>query len=375
MSAKLKNRVLLVCCICVLSAGVPGAAVDQQSATVLTRLHTIEDPELGELIRMAMENLPEPKRLVKVSPTNKEYAELKKASDTATQKTIRLVTETYAQIKLLDTQIAQTERRISSGRTPESLQLELALVKAELQSSLTTKLAELREFMNIIPRHALGTKPVEHLRSWVKLDVLGDLAYIFECSKPFSLYARSMDHVPVKLASKKDAISFVQDILGKKDRLPLRVDILRHRDGIKVSEELRKEIIALVKKANLELEAEVHLNEYIRARHLKNSLALVKGKVGTRYRFSRIGNARMTALEIVDPMDRDTLDAWLNDLLTDRPERLPMTIDVKYDEESKDLASEVIKQIEDAARKAGVEKFVEIVQKQCASDDRSAWDN
>ena len=50
-------------------------------------------------------------------------------------------------------------------------------------------------------------------------------------------------------------------------------------------------------------------------------------------------------------------------MLIKRPDIFPVKYYIKtYDEESKDLVLRTIKAIEDAARKVGVEKFVEIFQ-------------
>ena len=72
--------------------------------SVLDRVQRVDDPELGELIRVAMavegrENLDQKQRL----------------------ELIRKVTLGYAQIKLLDQQIAEVSRKIEAEKGPAEM--------------------------------------------------------------------------------------------------------------------------------------------------------------------------------------------------------------------------------------------------------------
>ena len=103
--------------LCVLCLGLPvvlGAVAMAQSQTpsILDRVQRVEDPELGDLIRLAMENR---KKYMKVR--REEAFEI-----------VRKVTQSYSQIKLLDLQIEQIAQRvliIKSGQiiVDESLDL------------------------------------------------------------------------------------------------------------------------------------------------------------------------------------------------------------------------------------------------------------
>lgn len=364
MSARLRRNNMLVCCIFLLSVGLAGVAIGKEQASVLSRVQTVDDRELGELIRVALENLPESKQLAKIHPSSRDYPEQKEAVETAKLETVRLVTEAYAAIKLLDSQVEQTDAKLHSSGLPEPLARELILAKAELESQREMKLAQLREVMRIIPRHILGRKPVGHLNGWLKLDVIGDQVCVFTCSKPFQEYAYNMRHHFVKLVSGAKAVTFAADFMAKRDHLPVRIDISRNVGGIKLSEQLHKEIITIVKSANLEMEAEVHLDEGIRTGSGTSEVFVEQGKIGGGHRTRRIG--RETVHELSSLIDPNDLENYFRGWLVERPGQLPQRIRIVYDEdeESRNLALRTVKAIEDTAKELGVEKYVEIVQEQ-----------
>ncbi len=180
MNSKFKKVWLLAVCMCLMSGPLAIAADSEKQGSILGRLQAINDDELGQLIRIALANLPETKALMN-PPYRKDQTErqelmfeLRKAEETAKSKAIRRVTEVYSQIKLLDIQIEHTEQKIISLKKNSAIQIELILARAELDSKRTTKLAELREIMNILPKHAFGRKPTTALNSWFKLDVIDD---------------------------------------------------------------------------------------------------------------------------------------------------------------------------------------------------------
>jgi len=366
MSAKLKNRSWLVWCVLFFAVGCAGTAIGREQASVLSRVQTVDDVELGELIRVALENLPESKRLAKLNPYTNDYEEQREAVESAKLKTVRLVTEAYAAIKLLDSQIDQIDAKINSPGMPETLMRELLLAKAELQSNLETKLAELREVMGIIPRHALGRKPVKELNGWLKLDVIGDRVCIFDCSKPFQEYSETMRHTFVKLLSGEEALNYAVNFVRKRDNLPVRVDILRNVDGIELSKLLHNQIIDAVKKANLAMEAEVHLDEEIRRSTGMGQLFLLQSRIGTSLRTIQvlISGKRQAVKEIRDEIDANDIDSYVRDQLITRPGQLPSSFQIGYDQESKDVALRVVNTIQEAVKQLGLEKFVGIVQVQ-----------
>jgi hypothetical protein len=368
MRTNLRKKNVVVCCLFLFLVGLTGTVIGKEQASVLSRVQTVDDRELGELIRVALENLPESRRLAKIHPNSKDYEEQKEAVETAKLETVRLVTEAYAAIKLLDSQVEQTNAKLHSSGLPESLARELILAKAELESQRETRLAQLREVMRIIPRHVLGRKPVNQLNGWLKLDVIGDQVCMFNCSKPFQEYAYNMRHHFVKLASEAEAIAYAVDFMTKKDHLPVRVDISRNINGIKVSEELQKKLINSIKTLNLEMEAEVHLDEGMRVEPGETKLYMEQGIISTSFRSRRIAGNRIVR-ELNNPIDPNDLNTYFRGWIVGRPGQLPVRIRIEHDQESMDLVLRAVEAMKETVKELGVEKFVEIAHEQVSPDE------
>lgn len=364
MNSKFKKVCLLAVCMCLMSGPLAIAADSEKQGSILDRVQAIDDDELGQLIRIAIANLPETKALMnppyKKSPEENEKLkyELQKAEETAKPKAIRGVTEVYSQIKLLDTQIEHTEQKINSLKKNEAIQIELILARAELDTRRTTKLAELREIMNIVPKHAFWRKPVTALKSWFKLDVIDDYVYIVKCLKPYyySDY-RSVKQIerytetdPVKCMPEEDAISYVHKLIKKQDQLPLRVDISRNAAGSKLSKQIRERIIKMVKNENMQLEVEVYLDEKVRSGVYKQDWFLKDGKIYyTLYSLKR-NRPVDKRVYFEDDMSRPFKNVG----------RLPAKYNIEYDAEGKDLAFRTKEALKETAKKYGVTQFVEI---------------
>lgn len=361
MSTNVRRKGLIICCMFLMLVGLTSTSLAKGKESVLSRVKTIDDRELGELIRVALENLPESKRLKKLNPRSKDYADQKEAVEKMKLETVRLVTEAYVVIRHLDAQIEQTDAKLQSAGLPDSLARELILAKAELESQRDIKLAQLRETMHIIPNHALGMKSIKDLNGWLKLQVIGNQVCIFTCSKPFNEYRYDMRHHFVKFVTSNEAIAYAKDFMMKKDHLPVRIDISRNNDGIKLSENLQQKMINIIKTSNLEMEAEVHLNEKINT-EFETSLYVEHGKIGTRYRNRRIGREMIRELtSLIDPND---LAGYFRDRLFTRPGLLPQTFNIEYKEDDdKDLAQKIVQIIEGMTKKSGIEKLVELTQR------------
>ncbi|MGD8500229.1 MAG: hypothetical protein PVJ86_06250 [Phycisphaerales bacterium] len=378
MSTKQKSKGLLVCCVFVCLAGLVGITPARGEASVLSRVRTIEDRELGELIRVALENLPETKRLAVWRPGTEAYNKAKEVEEIARLKTVRAVTEAYVQIKLLDSQIKQSDAKVGSSNLPEALARELVLARADLESQRATKLAELREIMHIVPRHALGRKPVKDLNGWLRLDIIGDSVLAFTCAKPFTEVEHKMRHVFVKLMTAKEAMSYAVSFVTDLAHHPVRVDILKRSIGAKFSEELEKELIRTIKRAKLELDAEVHLTESSRSGGVQHEYYFaLRGKLGSRLERKQQqvvgsdGHTQVvdTEFHVRSPMSADQFDKDVRAWLVGKPERLPLKFRVKYDGQSKDLASQAEGIIRDIAKQLGVDKLVDVAQEQMDPDE------
>ena len=237
MNIKLFKYLIIFCGTILVLTGFTKSTIAQiarEEKSVLNRVQKIEDPELGELIRIAIENTnsPELNEIALYLPGNPEYKRLKSIIQSQELEVVRKVTEAYTEIKLLDNQIEQADKRINSKNIPEALANELLLAKYEMEAKLTNKLAELRETMNIIPLHPLGRRALEQINNWIKLDVIGNQVAVFNCSKPFIEYASDMKHNFIKLMSHDEAFNYIRSNVKT---LPVRIDISRNAEGIKQS--------------------------------------------------------------------------------------------------------------------------------------------
>nr|MBP7053262.1 hypothetical protein [Phycisphaerae bacterium] len=115
--------------LCLLCLSVATVAAGQGSVpSVFERVQRIDDPELGELIRVVLDK--------NANLTQESKLEL-----------MRKVTLSYAQIRLLDQQITEVSRNLESAPGPADVRYELAMARAELESKLTAELTNLREVM------------------------------------------------------------------------------------------------------------------------------------------------------------------------------------------------------------------------------------
>jgi len=136
-----------------------------QTPSVLDRVQNVDEPELAELIRIAIKN-------------HNDIDQKK------TMEITRKVTLSYVQVKLLDQQIAEVSRKIKAEMKPEEMRYELLMAKTELESKLTTELANLREIMGIIPRHPFEKQPQNSLNTWLHLHVLEQGVNVLDSVQP-----------------------------------------------------------------------------------------------------------------------------------------------------------------------------------------------
>jgi len=245
------------------------------------------------------------------------------------------VTDAYLQIKLLNAQLAETNKKIESPRTTEAIRTELTLARMELETKLATQLAELRETMRLVPE-AKYKHPVEALDTWLALDVIGAEAGvgnhvgIFRYSKPY--YERGGDGRTksecrlVGWLSPQEAIAHVRDLIKGKEDFPLRLDIWRNRAGIELSEELKKQIDQIVQDAKLDMNpVEVYLDEGARHLYVEDMVL----KQGTKAYLKN------------DPelvRNPEGCLIYITDCSLKRPGFLPGIVYIEFDEQSKDVA-------------------------------------
>jgi hypothetical protein len=297
----------------------------------------VDDPELGELLRVALQ---------------------RSGGVSDELRTVRAVTESYAQIKLLDRQIAQIQQRIQSGVGSADLRHELLLAAAELESKRIVELANLREAMGIIPEHAFGKRRVWNLRTWLELDALDGAVHVIEHLQPFTEgQPRSEERYrSVGLMSRTETLDYIQRQLAKPDGLPVRIDVRGAAEAVKLSEELHQAVIELVKQAGREMQAEVHREGTTQQAPSQVYLNLTAGSPRVSVSQSGPGNAQRPSS--VDP---NGLDAYLAEQFA-KPGRLPAQVYINYPAALEDRAAQVARIVQGATDRLGLGKFVQVRQ-------------
>ncbi len=378
---KKQLKAIIVCVICT-SVLFTVSAIGKEPS-VLERAMTVDDRELGELIRIAIENLAETndlkrfseRRLSQSGMTRERYAELKNehaklklelhgAEEAARANVVRSVTEVYAQIKLLDTQIKQTRIKMDSLSSSDAIFTELTLAVAELEAKRSTQLAQLRQIMNIVPKYAFGHKPAKTLNGWLVLDVIGDQVYTFKALRPFKesdtiggnpRYRRISNTEIIDKMSKKEAVGYIKNYIKDKDRHPFRIDITRTTAGTKPSVELYDDIVRTIKAEKVELESVVYLHTDVHDRsHYRSYFR--EGQIYTRYDRSRR-----------DPYlgsEQGYVNYYFVSRLKD-PKNLPLKHTLEFDEESEELANRINDVLLSKAKELKVEKLIETRQVLC----------
>jgi hypothetical protein len=190
-----------------------GGANPSEIPSVLDRVQKENDPELSELIRIAVMN--------------------RKTTEKETLEVVRRVTQSYAQIRLLDQQIGQVAQKIKATAGPAEMQSELLLAKAELESKRTTELANLREVMGVIPRFPLEKKPVETLNAWLRLKAIDQRVYVIEAERPFLQDWAEWRAKSLGLRSEKETLDYVRSRLADTGEIDARPRLVKHRRRIR----------------------------------------------------------------------------------------------------------------------------------------------
>lgn len=310
------------------------------TASVLDRVQKESDPELGELIRIAIVN--------------------RKANEKDTPEIVRKVTQSYAQIKLLDQQVEQVARKIKAMAGPSEMQSELLLAEAELESKRTIELANLREIMGVTPLHAFGQQPTSALNTWMHLSVLNERVYVLDSVKPFFASWIEDRWKSAGLFSVKETLDCVRERLRDRKNLPIRIDVLHEAALSTAAEDLRVKIAALVKEANAQTDADVRTVAATWTIAHRTPFFVRDGKIITCYpkpvRTPAGGPVRLST-GVVAPNDLEQHILWR--LLF--PGNVPLKFPLEYDEASAELAKQVADTIKAVAQRLGVSELVEVV--------------
>ena len=341
---KLKKVSVLACCVCLLLVGLASAGAAEEEGTVLQRVKAIKDPELAQLLQVALENLSEDAAITR-------------------PELVRRVTEAYAQIKLLDIQITDIDRKIELSKTSEVVREKQRLQRAKLEAERMTQLAKLREAMYVEPRYALGRIPVDELNGWLTFNVGPHNLDVSKFLKPYyeDLHRNKLyplwGTTPEARDMVEETIAYVKNLIKNQEiEVPLRIDIFRTLDGYKLSEELYKRVIQMVRDEKLEMHTEVIRHKGFRPFQTDWNLLLGQGKV--RYYDTREKGmeAEEMVRRITDVLRRPNTVLW------------PYKVHIKVlDHESKTVAKHITEALQKAAKESGVEELLQIEQEESIS--------
>ncbi|MFC1604571.1 hypothetical protein ACFL5F_06035 [Planctomycetota bacterium] len=333
--------------LCVLCLGLPvvlGAVAVAQSQTpsILDRAMKVEDPELGDLIQMAMENH---KNISKEEAFN----------------IVRQVTQSYSQIKLLDVQIEQLAQKAEATRDPAEMRYELLLAKAELESKRTTELANLREMAGIIPKLPLAAQPIETLNAYISLEIIGKRFYVLECQKPFIDRWFWQRWKFAGFLSEKETLNYLRDKLKDVDSLPIRIEIYCTKDTQDAARGLRKEIIFVARDTKSQMVTEVRLASATDTVGDGNStFYLRQGKITTFHTHDNTkrpdGDSKPLASGLVDLKDLEQHILWH---LT-KPKNVPLTFRIEHDPASASMAIKVADTARAVIKRLGIGELADV---------------
>jgi len=333
--------------LCVLCLGLPmvlGAVAAAQSDTpsVLDRVQKVEDPELGDLIRLAMEN--------------RKGIGKEEAFDI-----VRKITQSFAQIKLLDLQIEQITQKAEATTGPAEMRYELLLAKAELESKRTTELANLRELAGIVPKLPLAVQPIETLNTYISLEIIGERLFILEGQKPFTEYWIMQRWKVAGFLSEKETLGYLRDKLGDADSLPMRIELYHPDETNDAATALRNKIISVAKETESQMETEVRLKSS--TSHVgdgKGMFYLRQGKIATFYAHDSVirpdGGPEPLASGLVDPKDIEQHILWR---LT-CPKNVPLTFRIEYDQASASMAKNIADTVRAVVKRRGIGELADV---------------
>ncbi len=316
------------------------AAAQSETTSVLDRVKKVEDPELGDLIRLAMENR-------KVSK--------KEAFDV-----VRQITQSFEQIKLLDLQIEQLAHRVESTSGPADMCYELLLAKAELESKRAMELANLRELAGIVPKLPLAVQPIETLNSFISLEIIGKRLFVLECQKPFIDYWVVQRWKVTGFLSEKETLDYLRGKLVDADSLPIRIEIYYSRETQDVARDLRNKIISVAKETSSQMDTEVRLSSATNNVGDGNAtFYLRQGEITTFYTHAMQrpdGGPEPLASGPVNLKDLEQHILWR----ITKPKNVPLTFRIEHDQASASLAKKVADKTEAVVKGLGIDDLADV---------------
>lgn len=329
----------LMCVFC-LSLPVVLAAAQSETPSVISRVQQVEDPELGDLIRLAMENRPTTDR--------DEVFDI-----------VRQITQSFAQIKLLDLQIEQLAKKAEATTGPTEMRYELLLAKAELESKRATELANLRETVGIIPKLPLAEQPIEALNTYVSLQMIGERFFVLDGQKPFSEVWTVRRWKLAGFLSEKETLNYLRSRFKDKDSLPIRIQIYYNPETGPGVRDLRNKIISVVKETHSQMQTEVRLEPITFTGSGTSTFFLRQGKITTFHTEAMQrpdGGPDPLVSGLVDPKDLEQHILWRLTM----PKNVPLTFRIEHDQASASLARRVADTAGAVVRRLGIGELAEV---------------
>jgi hypothetical protein len=334
--------------LCVICLGLPvvlsvAAVAQNETFSVMNRVQKEQDPELGDLIRLAMENR---KMIRKVS--REEAFEI-----------VRKVTQSYSQIKLLDLQIEQIARKAEATTGPAEMRYELLLAKAELESKRTTELANLRELMGVIPKLPLEEQDISTLNTYISVQIIGERLYVLEGQRPFIDYWVVQRWKSVGFLSEKETLSYLRERFKSVDSLPIRIHIYYDYDAESEARDLRNRIISVSQENNCQMDTEIRLEQIAFTGSGNSPFYLRQGKITTFYTHAMQrpdGGSEPIATGLVNPKDLEQHILWR----ITKPKNVPFTFRIEHDQASASLAKKVADTARAVVRRLDVGELVDV---------------
>ena len=330
--------------LCVFCLGLPVvlaavAAAPSETPSVMTRVQREEDPELGDLIRLAMEN--------RKNISREEALEI-----------LRKVTQSYAQIKRLDQQIAEVSRKAESATLAE-MRYELLLAQAELESKRTTELANLREMVGVMPWLPLAEQPIPALKGWVSLQLIGDHVYVLDGRQPFSDFWAIRRWSLEGFLSEKETLEYVRKRLSDKESLPMLFHIYYDSETESQARDLRDKMISVAKETHSQMDTEVRLERISFTGSGNATFYLRQGKITTFYTHPMQrpdGGPEPLVTGLFNPKDLEQHILWRLTM----PKNVPLTFRIEYDQESASLAKQVADTAKAVVKRLGIGELVDV---------------
>jgi len=348
MKAKwIKRLPCLLLCL-----GLATAAIAQSDTpSVLDLVQNVDDPELGELIRVAIES-------------QAKFRGLTQEDTLAQEETLELthkVTLSYTQIKLFNQQIQEVSRKIGATTGPVEMRYSLLLAKTELEAKRMTEVANLRKIMGITPRHPFEKRPVETLNTWLRLNVIDERIYILETLKPFRDWWKVLRWKSAGLLSMRETLDYIRKRLNNKNDLPIRIDIYYTSSTKAAVEDLHGKIVSLVEEANVQMEAELRTEPRTWTGSGVSPLFIREGTISTLHaggiRLQRPdGGSKPIVTGVVEPNDLEQHIMWR---LT-KPKNVPLSFRIEYDETSTALARQTADKVSAIAKDFGISELVDV---------------